>query len=280
MEHNLEIFKETDIEILISTMNQCSLNFLEPMFPFLHFSHFRILIVNQTQSGQILNSEYCNIRVFNSFEKGLSKSRNRALENATGKILLITDDDVVYQEGFITKIIHSYNQFPNAVAINFCAVKANGELMKKYPSYCKKSLTILDVFNVSSIEMTLNKAIHEKFNIRFDENFGLGSFFEMGEEAIFLSDLKNEKLQLVFVPEVIVKHQELTSSHKKNTTEKYFIEGALATRIFGNNYIFWIFIKLLFDLKQHKLKFNQLKTMLKSSKNGHQKNEKLYENKE
>ncbi|MFH7014819.1 glycosyltransferase [Flavobacterium sp. FlaQc-47] len=261
-------------------MNQISLDFLKPMFPFLHFSHFRILVVNQTKSSQILNSEYCNIKVFNSFEKGLSKSRNLALENASGKILLVTDDDVVYQEGFIDKIIYAYNKFPNAVVINFCAVQVSGKLMKKYPSYSKKSLSIFDIFNSSSIEITLNKKIYEKFNIRFDENFGLGSFFEMGEEAVFLSDLKNEKLQLVFESEVIVKHQGLTSSNKKNAIEKYFIEGALATRIFGKNYIFWIFIKLFFDLKQYKLKFNQLNTMLKSSKNGHQKIQKLHENKE
>ena len=41
-------FQETDIEILIATMHQDSLDFLLPMFPFLHFSNFRILIVNQT----------------------------------------------------------------------------------------------------------------------------------------------------------------------------------------------------------------------------------------
>jgi len=276
MEDKLEsFFTETDVEILISTMNQDSLDFLVPMFPFLHFSNFRILIINQTPIGKKLESEYANIRVVNSFEKGLAKSRNLALENAAGKILLIADDDVIYQAGFSTKIINVYNQFPDAAAINFCAVKSDGSLIKNYPKHSKKNLNAFDIFNTSSIEMTLNKAILDKTKIRFDENFGLGAMFEMGEEAIFLFDLKSKKQQLVFEPKVIVKHPELTSSAKKSIEEKYYIQGALYTRIFKSNYIYWIFVKLFFDLKQYKLRFGELKSALKSSKKGHQKFEKL-----
>jgi len=276
MENKLEsFFTETDVEILISTMNQNSLDFLVPMFPFLHFSNLQILIVNQTQNGKELVSIYPNVRIINSFEKGLSKSRNLALENAVGKILLIADDDVVYQQGFIIKIIHAYNHFSDAATINFCAVKKDGSLMKKYSNRSKKNLNLFDVFNTSSIEMTLNKAILDKTKIRFDENFGLGGMFEMGEEAIFLFDLKAKKQQLVFEPEVIVQHTELTSSSKKSIEEKYYIQGALYTRIFKSNYIYWIFVKLFFDLKQYKLRFGELKAALKSSKKGHQKFEKV-----
>ena len=276
MEDKLEnLFTETDVEILISTMNQNSLDFLVPMFPFVHFSNFRILIINQTQVETILESEYPNIRVVNSFEKGLSKSRNLALENAQGKILVIADDDVVYQEGFSTKIINAYNQFPDAAAINFCAVKSDGSLIKNYPKHSKTNLNAFDIFNTSSIEMTLNKSILDKTGINFDENFGLGGIFEMGEEAIFLFDLKSKKQQLVFEPKVIVQHPELTSSSKKSIEEKYYIQGALCTRIFKSNYIYWIFVKLFFDLKQRKIRFGEFKSALKSSKKGHQKFEKL-----
>ncbi len=276
MEDKLEnLFTETDVEILISTMNQDSLDFLVPMFPFLHFSNFRILIINQTQVGKKLESEYTNIRVVNSFEKGLSKSRNLALENAVGKILLIADDDVICQEGFSTKIINAYNQFPDAAAINFCAIKSDESLMKEYPKHSKTNLNAFDIFNTSSIEMTLNMAVLDKTGIHFDEKFGLGGMFEMGEEAIFLFDLKSKKQQLVFEPEVIVQHLELTSSSKKSIEEKYYIQGALYTRIFKSNYIYWIFVKLFFDLKQRKIRFGELKSALKSSKKGHQKFEKL-----
>jgi len=273
-------FKDTDVEILISTMNRDSLDFLLPMFPFSHFSHFTILIINQTTNETVLTSDYSNVRVVNSFERGLSQSRNLAFENAIGKILVIADDDVVYQAGFIDKITNAYNKFPHAAVINFCAINSEGNLIKNYPSQSKKNLNTFDILNTSSIEITVNKSILNKEEIQFDENFGLGAIFEMGEEAIFLFDFKKKSEKLLFEHQIIVKHENLTSSNKKSISERYYIQGALFTRIFKRNYIFWIFIKLFFDLKQRKIEFRNIKNALKSAKKGHQKFERIqYENK-
>ena len=153
-----EIYLITDIEILISTKNRDSLDFLMDMFPFKHFSNFNLLIINQSES-EILVSEYDSVRVINSNERGLSKSRNLALDNAIGKILVIADDDIVYQEGFTSKIMNAYNKFPQATVIIFSVINSNRDLIKKYPSSSKVNLNIFDILNVSSIEMTLNKAI-------------------------------------------------------------------------------------------------------------------------
>ena len=273
-------FKDTDVEILISTMNRDSLDFLLPMFTFSHFSHFTILIINQTTNETVLTSDYSNVRVVNSFERGLSQSRNLAFENAIGKILVIADDDVVYQAGFIDKITNAYNKFPHAAVINFCAINSEGNLIKNYPSQSRKNLNTFDILNTSSIEITVNKSILNKEKIQFDENFGLGAIFEMGEEAIFLFDFKKKSEKLLFEHQIIVKHANFTSSNKKSIAERYYIQGALFTRIFKRNYIFWIFIKLFFDLKQRKIEFRNIKNALKSAKKGHQKFERIqYENK-
>jgi glycosyltransferase involved in cell wall biosynthesis len=242
--------KENDIEILISTMNRDSLDFLVPMFPYSHFYNFSILIINQTENGKELTSGYSNVRVINSFEKGLAKSRNLALKNAVGKILVIADDDVVYQAEFIEKIIDAYHKFPDAAVINFSVINANENLIKRYPPGFKDHLNIFDILNVSSIEMTLNKKIVDESKTRFDENFGLGAAFETGEEAVFLSDLKAKYKQLVFAPQTIVMHKGLTSSEKKNITDQYYIQ------------------------------FKDIKSVLKSAKNGHEKFERTqHENK-
>jgi glycosyltransferase involved in cell wall biosynthesis len=263
------IYNKGDIEILISTMNKDSLDFLIPMFPFLHFSNFSILIVNQIEEGKELVSNYSNVRVVNCLEKGLSKSRNLALKNATGKICIIADDDIVYRQGFLTQILKAYNNFPAASVINFCAVNADEELMKNYPIKAKNDVGIFDIFNTSSIEMTINKKVLETANIIFDENFGLGGIFEMGEEAAFLSDLRKENKQIAFDPSIIVVHPELTSSDKKSTLESYYIHGALFTKIFKSKYIFWIFIKLFFDLKQNKIRLRNIIAALKIAILGH-----------
>lgn len=196
-------FKNQSLEILVSTMNRNSLDFLIPMFPFCHFSKFLILVINQTDGNNLLFSDFPSVRVINSLERGLSKSRNLALKNARGKILLIADDDLIYREDFDSKIIQAHNQYIGKAIISFCIENSNGSLFKKYLPNAKKNLSLLELFNVLSVEISINKSILNKTGVRFDENFGLGSIFEMGEEAVFLSDIKNKKQQIAFVPVVI-----------------------------------------------------------------------------
>jgi len=75
-------YHTSDIEILIATMNRSNFEFLQSMFLFSGFYNFNILIVNQTTKDTILKSDLDTIKVINVFEKGLSKNRNLALQNA------------------------------------------------------------------------------------------------------------------------------------------------------------------------------------------------------
>ncbi|MHC0445700.1 glycosyltransferase family 2 protein [Flavobacterium sp. 3-218] len=263
------LFEEKDLEILISTMNRDSLEFLVPMFSSLDYSKISILIINQVQNEINLSSNCPNIRVINSFEKGLSKSRNLALENAIGKILLISDDDVVFEKEFIAKIIDAYHKYPNAAVIKFSALKSDKKPLNKYSANSKSHLNAFDILNTSSIELTLNKFQIDFRKYRFDENFGLGGIFEMGEEAVFLSDLKKDNKQLVFEPQIIVEHKNSTSSEKRDILDRYFISGALFIRIFKEKYLFWIFVKMFFDLKHKKIKMNNLNAIFRSAIKGH-----------
>ena len=249
-------------------MNRNSLDFLIPMFPFCHFSDFSILIINQTQENILLVSEFSNVQVINSFEKGLSRSRNLALKNAKGKIVLIADDDVVYKKDFDDKIVQAYNQFGNKAVISFSIEKPNGLLFKKYLPNAKMNLSLMELFNVLSIEISINKSVLDKFGVTFDENFGLGSRFEMGEEAVFLSDVKNQNQRIAFVPNVIAVHSEISSNDKFNFVQRYYIQGAFLSRLINVNYFVGLGTKLFFDLKQKKLKLNQILDAIKNTNRG------------
>ncbi|MCB0744117.1 MAG: glycosyltransferase family 2 protein, partial [Ignavibacteriae bacterium] len=109
------------LEILIATQNRTSLDFLSKMFPKSDFNAIKILIVNQTVKSKKLISDIPNIRVINAFEKGLSKSRNLALKNASCDIVLIADDDVVYEQGFFKIILDAFNSLPREELITFKA---------------------------------------------------------------------------------------------------------------------------------------------------------------
>lgn len=261
-------FKNQDLEILVSTMNRNSLDFLIPMFPFCHFSKFSILVINQTENDNLLLSDFPSVRVINSLDKGLSKSRNLGLKNATEKIVLIADDDLIYKEGFDSKIIQAHNQYTNKAVVSFCIEKPNGLLLNKYSSTAKTDLSLVELFNVLSVEISINKSILDKTGIRFDESFGLGSAFKMGEEAVFLSDIKNKKQQIAFVPSVIAVHPEISSNDRLDFLERYYIQGAFLSRVAGTGYLVNLIIKIFFDFKHKKLKLNQIIGAIKNADQG------------
>ncbi|WP_291286187.1 glycosyltransferase [Flavobacterium sp.] len=266
----IKTFIESDCEILISTMNQSSLDFLLQMFPLVHFSNYNILIINQSKTNT-LSSEFPSVRVINSFDVGLSKSRNLAIENAIGKILLIADDDVIYQKDFIEKIITAHNKFSKATIVNFCAIKENGICLKKYPRGSRFELNTKEILNISSIEITINKEKIDSVGIRFDENFGLGSNFEMGEEAVFLFDLKDKDQCIAFEDQVIVKHEGLTSSDKIEDLHRYYIYGAIIRRVLMKNGVFWLLVKMFFDIKQKKIKISSFFKAIDNANKGRKK---------
>lgn len=261
-------FKNQDLEILVSTMNRNSLDFLIPMFPFGHFFEYSILIINQTRENNLLDSTFPTVRVINSFDKGLSRSRNLALKNAKGKILLIADDDVVYKNDFDSTIVEAYNQYKGKTVISFCIEKPNGLLFKKYLSKAKMNLSLMELFNVLSIEISVNKSNLDKIGVTFDENFGLGSQFEMGEEAIFLSDIKEQNQQIAFVPTVIATHPEISSNEILDYKQRYYIQGAFLTRVLKADYFMGLATKLFFDLKQKKLNLGQIYVAIKNANQG------------
>lgn len=261
-------FKKQDFEILISTMNQSSLDFLIPMFPFCHFSNFSILIINQTKKNNLLVSSFPSIRVINSFEKGLSKSRNLALKNAIGKVVLISDDDEIFKEGFDDLIINSYNNFPKAVVISFQVENSEGKLFRNYQKKAKLKSKKLDLFSIFSSEISINKTIFDTLSIEFDTNFGLGSVFSMGEEAILLMDFNSINQLIVIEPKVIATNPTITTTDKLDFSHRYYIQGAFLSRVLKANYFTGLASKLFFDLKQNKLKWNQIRVAIKYANQG------------
>lgn len=246
----MEVFyKETDIEILIATRNRNSLDFLDPMFPSSHFSQYSILIINQTEPGTLLVSDYSNVRVINSFEKGVSKSRNLAIKNAKKEICLIADDDVVYFPNLEKTISSAFNQNPNASIITFNHQriglnKPQNSSLKTF-RHTKKS-----IWKVSSIEIAFKLDVIKNNKIVFDEYFGLGSYFETAEEFLFLRNCLEINIKAYFSPAIIVSHPLLSSGNMEGNDELLFARAALFYKTKGKfafmllaKYVFFLFRK-------------------------------------
>jgi glycosyltransferase involved in cell wall biosynthesis len=267
------LLKREDLEILIATKNKSSLVFLETMFPFEHFSNFNILIINQSKERKLI-SDFEKVRVINIDEKGLSKSRNLAIIDASKKICLIADDDVVYFSNFDHEIITAFNQNPKASIITF-----NHQRISKEQPYNKSktgySHSKKTIEKVCSIEIAFQLKDIKENKICFNENFGLGSCFETAEEYLFLRDAIELKLSVVFSPFVIVSHPLWSSGEKQGDDKILFARAALIYKTKRSIAYIWLLKYVFFLARNRYINWNECWRKYKTGLMGIQKYKEL-----
>jgi len=251
--------KSIELEILISTMNRTSLDFLSTMFSGHNYLDFNVLIINQTTKDKLLYSEHDSIRIINSFEKGLSKSRNIAIKNAIKPICLIADDDVVFLEDFDKKVIDAHNKYIFPI-ITFQTLTTDNKFYWKYPSE-PKLLNEYMIRKTLSVEISIKKDLINE--ISFDDRFGLGATFEDGENYIFLSEAKKKNISMWFVNKSVSIHQPISSSDEVQSNRYLFARGALNAYKYGNIAYFWVLKFVLFLFRKKYISFNEIISKIK-----------------
>lgn len=208
-------------QILLSTMHQQDTDIVKKIN-----ANTDMIMVNQCQNNDITVSECEEFQIvkIDSDERGLSKSRNLALDNATADICILCDDDVVYKDGINEKIVEAFEKLPMADIIVFDYVyhkdsmtklKSNIKKMGKTPFY-KTYGSVQIAFKLSSIKEN---------NIRFNEWFGTGSeYFNMGEDVVFLRECRKKKLKIYRYPLVIADVFFDKSSWFVGYNQKYFFD--------------------------------------------------------
>lgn len=205
--------------------------------------------------------------LFEYTQRGLSRSRNHALDHATGEICLLSDDDLYYKEDIESLVTQAFEENPTADIITFQIETPKGKPFKNYKTepFWHTKRTIM---RVASVEMAFKRSTIKESHLRFDENFGLGATFPTGEENIFLSDALDKKLKILFMPLPIIIHPPESSGRDFDNAKLVQAKGAMFTRIFG---ISGFAISLLFALKKYRLSsyslFDFFKLMMQGSKN-------------
>ncbi|KAF2516509.1 glycosyltransferase family 2 protein [Flavobacterium foetidum] len=271
------VLTENDLEILIATKDRSSLDFLERMFPFEHFSNFHLIIINQSQESTLV-SDFEKVKVFNSKEKGLSKSRNLAIKNASKKICLITDDDVVFESRFEKVVLEAFAEHDKASIITFNHRRSGSETSEKKESRSFRH-DLNSIWKVSSIEIAFRLDEIRKKKICFDERFGLGSFFETAEEFLFLRSALEQKMEIFFYPKLIVSHPQESSGRNEGSDQLLFARTALFYKLKGNYAYIWLLKYLFFLYRNHFINSSDFKEKFKTGLAGIQKYQELIKRK-
>ena len=235
-----------ELQALISTMNQQDYELINEMN-----IDTNAIVINQGDRKSVdkFNSNNSKITWINSKSRGLSKSRNIALRNATSAVCLLADDDLKYIKGYKDIILEQFKLYPNADIITF---QVEG-IENKFKDYYNKprNLNYLTSMKVSSVEIAFKVDSIRKKDICFNELFGSGAKYISGEESLFLIDSLKSGLKLQYVPIKIADLHLGESSWFKGYNKDYFsTKGAVFAAM---SEIFSIPLIIQFALRKHKL---------------------------
>jgi glycosyltransferase involved in cell wall biosynthesis len=244
-----------EIEVLVSAMYQKDFSLIEKMNLKSDY-----VIINQTDLSNFpnLNSNKEHKKYISIDERGLSKSRNLAIDNASGDICLIADEDVTYKNNYIDIIKKAYKECPDADVIIFdsdtdCEERKSSRISKK-----KCTIGYLNSLKARSVGITFKRKSIKVKKIEFNTLFGAGSpVFVCGEENIFLYDCLREKLKIYYYPLAILDISfENPSTWYNGFDKKYFITvGAIAYALWKRYY--WLYI-LQFAIRKFSLFKNEI----------------------
>ena len=238
---------EPKIEVLISAMNLKNEEEHNKLIKNSNITTNSILI-NQITKDEIdlFNIEEGKHRLFSFRERGLSKSRNKAVANSIGDIAIICDDDVAYVDGYDKIILDAYKKYEDADIIAFYVESTN----KNRPTHhveegkvdFKKSLKI------SSCSITFKIDSIKKNSLKFNELFGAGSKYYMGEENIFLANALEKGLNIINVDKKIADIKQEESTWFGTFDKNYFLlRGAVFYELSRKHYK-----ELIYDFAERK----------------------------
>lgn len=213
-----------NVEVLLSCMFKNEFSIINDS----NLKNVKTLIINQCDEEKEINLDQ-NHKIINTKTRGLSISRNLALNSATGDICLLCDDDEYFIEDLDTKIIKVYENLKNADIIIFKIKNCPNKLGNKV-----RRLSKLELMRVSSVQISFKRNPICDKNIRFDSNLGAGTERGSGEENKFLLDCYNKKLKIYFVPMEIGQVKQETSKWFFGYNSEYFYKkGRSVGYIYG-----------------------------------------------
>lgn len=225
-----------EFEILISTMNRTDPGFLDPMFALVGGPVYPILIVNQTTPDQLLETDLPNVRVINSMERGLSQSRNLAIDNARGEVCLVADDDVLYLPDFDKVVISAHRDLPEVPVITFKMEDEEGHDFRKYPDISIHNTKTVE--SVNGVVISFKRDKLRKAKVYYNPHFGLGCTFGSANEYVFMRNVLSAGLQAGFVSKPILRHPVISSGQDHGSDRALRARAALQYKYYG----FWSYL--------------------------------------
>lgn len=239
-----------EFEILCVTMGRNDFSLYKKM-------NIKSDVVFANQTNEYAYTEQCieknKLRMYSTQTKGVGVNRNIALLNATAKICLMADDDMIYRDGYENLILQEFEKHPKADVIIFNIGTTTPEY-NRIPTITKKFKKLSAIsrcpYGAPRIAFRLN-SVRSK-NIVFSTYFGGGCLYSNGEDTVWISQMMNAGLKVYVSPIFIgdVSYSNTTWNVDKDEKEQLYTRGAMYQA--GNKKFKYLFALYYVFLKKHK----------------------------
>lgn len=186
-----------------------------------------VLVINQCdrEGERHFSTARGTGRWIDSKTRGLTVSRNLALDGSDADVCLLCDDDELFLPDYEEKILRAYESLPEADVIAFKMVNRPAS----FPDTIKQ-LRFPDTMRISSWQISFRPARLREKGIRFDELLGAGSGNGAEEELKFLTDCRRAGLRIFYVPEEIASVAQKESTWFRGFDAQFFYNRGATTR--------------------------------------------------
>lgn len=186
-----------------------------------------VVVINQCdrEGYAEYRTEKGTVRMYSVRQRGVSRSRNLAVEMAAADICLLCDDDEEFLPGYEKKILDAYGEIPQADVLIF-------KMVNRPPSFPDRMVRLRFplTLRVSSWQISFRLEKLRTSGIRFDEHVGAGSGNGAEEELKFLLDCEKAGLRIYYVPVEIASVAQEKSTWFHGFTEEFFVNRGTTTR--------------------------------------------------
>jgi Glycosyl transferase family 2. len=189
---------------------------------------------------------------------GVTKSRNAAIDQALTPLLLFCDDDVNMLPDGLELVIQAFKDDSSLAVLTGRTLVPGGAVAKNYGRHSER-LSFLNSAKFGTVELAVRLEPIRENALRFDENFGAGAEYPIGDEFIFITDCLKCRLKAWYFPIDIAVHAHDSSGHNWESRAHLKSRALAFRRIFGPVLSFPL--SLAFVVRNRR-KFSDMRSML------------------
>lgn len=218
------------LQVLVATMGQQDTTLAEKM-------NIRCdaVLANQADREETVcvDTPYGQVQMITTPTRGVGLNRNIALSAATGDILLLADDDVVYRDDMPQEVIRAFERHPEADVLLFGMDMVRDGAVFETRQEPFHRLRVWNAMKYGAVRMAIRRSSFEQHGIRFHQSFGGGCPFSAGEDSLFMKACLDKRMAVYAHPYVLGACCKDSSSWFVGYNEKYFYDkGVLVRHLF------------------------------------------------